>query len=68
MSGATSARSGDKTKVLSLRIRGELRDQVVKAAEERGVNVNWLLTKAIEDFLPRLKPANEFRLTREDPK
>jgi len=38
---------------------------VIAAAEERDVSVNWLMTKALEDFLPRLLPASEFRLTRD---
>lgn len=34
-------------------------------AEARGVStVNWLLTRAVEDFLERLIPAEELRLTR----
>lgn len=48
-----------------LRLPHELHARVRAAAEERDVSINWLVVKAVEDFLPRLIPVDEFRLTRE---
>ena len=35
-----------------------------EAADERDLSVNYLVVKAVEEFLDRLIPAEEFRLTR----
>jgi predicted HicB family RNase H-like nuclease len=35
------------------------------AAEERDLSVNFLVVKAVEEFLDRLIPAHELRLTRD---
>ena len=59
------ARPNHRTAGLHVRVPEELRAAVIAAAEERDVSVNWLMTKALEDFLPRLLPASEFRLTRD---
>lgn len=37
---------------LSVRIDPSLKKQLEQAASERDVSVTWLLTRAIEDFLP----------------
>lgn len=47
-----------------VRFPPELHRELVEAAEERDVSVNWLVVKAVEDFLPRLLPPDEIRLTR----
>ena len=50
----------------SIRIPPELYDQIQAAAEERDVSVNWLVNAALREFIPRLIPANELTLTRQD--
>jgi predicted HicB family RNase H-like nuclease len=34
------------------------------AAEERGLSINRVVNEAVKDFLPRLIPVEEWRLTR----
>lgn len=53
----------------AVRIPRDLHEQLHTAAAERGVSANWLILRAIEDFIPRLIPVDELRLTRprEDP-
>lgn len=48
----------------AIRLPEELHERLRVAAEERGLPMNFLVVKAVEDFLPRLVPADEFRLTR----
>lgn len=54
-------------KQLNLRIPTDLHDRTVAAAAERDLSVNWLITRAIEEFLDRLLPASEVELTRDGP-
>lgn len=48
----------------SIRLSPALYEALREAATERDVSMNWLIVKAIEDFLPRLLPASEIRWTR----
>lgn len=48
----------------AIRFPEELHDELVRAAEERDFSVNYLVVKAVQDFLPRLVPAEELSLTR----
>jgi hypothetical protein len=48
----------------AIRFPEELHEQLRIAAEERDLSINYLVVKAVEDFLPRLVPSEEFRLTR----
>lgn len=48
----------------AIRFPEALHEQLRIAAEERGMSINFLVVKAVEDFLPRLVPSEEFRLTR----
>ena len=48
----------------AIRLPADLHDQLVAAAEERMVSANWLVIKALEDFLPRLIPVDELTLVR----
>lgn len=49
----------------AIRFGPELHARLVEAAEDRDLSINWLVNRAVEDFLDRLIPADEFRLTRE---
>lgn len=47
-----------------IRIPTQLHARLREAADDRDVSVNWLVLRALEDFLDRLIPADELRLTR----
>ena len=59
MSATRKARTGT-----AIRFPAELHEQLRVAAEERDLSINFLVVKAVEDFLPRLIPADELTLTR----
>lgn len=48
----------------AIRFRADLYERLVAAADERDVSINWLVNRAIEDFLPRLIPIDEMKWTR----
>ena len=48
----------------AIRFPEELHDQLKTAAEDRDLSINFLVVKAVEEFLERLLPVDEFRLTR----
>ena len=48
----------------AIRFPEELHEQLRVAAEERDLSINYLVVKAVEQFLPRLIPAGELTLTR----
>ena len=48
----------------AIRFPEAMHDELVRAAEERDLSVNYLVVKAVEDYLPRLIPADEFTLAR----
>ena len=63
MSVTTTPRKRTAT---AIRFPNDLHDQLVEAAAERDLSVNYLVTQAVKDFLPKLIPADEFSLTRQD--
>lgn len=56
-----------KTKRTSTAIRfpDHIHQRLIEAAAEWELSVNWLVNRAVADFLDRLIPANELRLTRD---
>lgn len=46
-----------------VRFPTDLHDQLVRAAADRNLSVNWLVNAAVKDFLARLLPADEIRPT-----
>jgi predicted transcriptional regulator len=48
----------------AIRFPEELHDNLVRAAEERDLSVHYLVVKAVQDYLPRLIPADELSLVR----
>ena len=48
----------------AIRFPDDLHDRLKEAADERDLSINFLVVKAVEEFLERLVPADEFRLTR----
>lgn len=49
----------------AIRLPDELLEQLRRAADERDLSMNYLVVKALQDFLPRLIPVSELRLTRD---
>ena len=49
---------------LTIRLTHDLHDRLRDAADDRDLSVNWLVTRAIEDFLDRLIPAEDLSLVR----
>lgn len=48
----------------AIRFPEAVHERLRLAAEERDFSVNFMVVKAVEDFLDRLIPADELRLTR----
>lgn len=55
------------TYLTSIRFPADIHEQLTQAADERDLSVNYLVVRAVRDFLPRLIPADQFRLTRDEP-
>lgn len=49
----------------AIRFPEELHERLRVAADERHFSINFLVVKAVEDFLARLIPADELKLTRD---
>ena len=48
----------------AVRLPEELHQRLREAAYERDLSINYLVVKAVEEFLDNLIPAEELRLTR----
>lgn len=51
----------------AVRFEPDIHDQLIQAAEDHGRSLNWLVNEACRWFLPRLLPADQIRIMREDP-
>lgn len=51
----------------AIRFPPDVLERLREEADVRGVSINWLVSRAIEEFLPRLVPVDELRLTRDTP-
>lgn len=49
---------------LAVRLPGQLYSDLVGAADERGLTPDRIVAEALRDFLPRMVPVGEWRLTR----
>lgn len=47
-----------------IRFPEELHERLKDAADERDLSINYLVVKAVEEFLENLIPVDELRLTR----
>lgn len=47
-----------------IRFPEDLHERLKTAAEERDLSINYLVVKAVEEFLDNLIPVEELRLTR----
>jgi len=50
----------------AIRFPEELHERLRVAGEERSLSINFLVVKAVEEFLDHLIPASEFKLTDRD--
>lgn len=57
--------STDKRVATAIRFPPELHRRLHEEAEARELSANFLVVKAVEEFLDRLIPSEEFRLTRD---
>jgi predicted transcriptional regulator len=48
----------------AIRFSPETHERLRIAAEERDLSINFLVNRAVEDYLERLLPPDEMRLTR----
>ena len=53
-----------KGHLTQVQIPDERWDQLVEAARDHDVSANWLINKALMEFLDRLLPAKEVKWTR----
>jgi predicted transcriptional regulator len=49
----------------AIRFPDQLHDRLRATAEQYDFSINYLVVKAVEDFLPRMIPAEELKLTRD---
>ena len=57
-------RSPDRS-ITAVRFPDELHARLRQAAQERHLSINYLVVTAVEDFMDRLNPADELKLTRD---
>jgi predicted HicB family RNase H-like nuclease len=48
----------------AIRFPPDVHERLREAAADRDLSINFLVVKAVEDYLPRLLPAEEIRWTR----
>lgn len=53
-----------KRTITGIRFRPELHERLVAESESRDLSINWLVNRAVEEFLDRLLPAEEIRWTK----
>lgn len=53
------------TTATAIRFSPEVYKRLAAASEDHDRPINWLVNRACEDFLDRLIPADEIKLTRE---
>lgn len=59
-------RRPDTLRAAGYRFEPELIARVRKEADARGVSQQWLITRLLNEGLDRLRPVEDFRLTRDD--
>jgi predicted DNA-binding protein len=63
---ATQTASAKKSRTTTaIRFPEELHERVREAAESFGLPINFIVVKAMEEFLDRMIDPSEFRLTRD---
>lgn len=64
MPTAGTSSKKDRT-ATAIRFPEELHERLRVAAEERDFSINFIVVRAVDDFLSRLIPADELKLTRD---
>ncbi len=60
----TATKGNSNRSATAIRFPEELHERLREAAEERDHSINFMVVKAVEEFLDRLIPAKELKLTR----
>lgn len=55
------------TTATAIRFDPAIHEALVKASDDHNVPMNWLVNRAVADFLSRLLPASEVIWTRQEP-
>jgi predicted HicB family RNase H-like nuclease len=56
---------GNPRTATAIRFKPEIHAQLVEAAQDRDLSINWLVNKAVEQFLDQLLPVDEIVYTRD---
>ncbi len=64
---ATQVENRRSRTATAIRFPEELHERLRQAADGYGLPLNFLVVKAMEEFLDRMIPPSEFRLTRDHP-
>ena len=62
---STAAKDPAGKSATAIRFPEELHERLRAAADERHYSINFMVVKAVEDFLERLIPADQLKLTRD---
>jgi predicted transcriptional regulator len=62
---STVMKNGGSKSATAIRFSEELHDRLRTAADERHYSINFMVVKAVEEFLDRLIPVEQLRLTRD---
>lgn len=65
MASAPNTSSKKERTATAIRFPDDLHERLRIAAEERDFSINYLVVRAVDDFLGRLIPADELKLTRD---
>jgi predicted transcriptional regulator len=56
--------SGKQRKGTAIRFPSDIHERLQIEADARDVSINWLVNRAVADYLPRLIPVDEWKLTK----
>jgi predicted transcriptional regulator len=64
MAASAPHKARESRTTTAIRFPDSVHERLRMAADERDFSINFMVVKAVEDFLDRLIPAEELRLTR----
>lgn len=62
---ATGKKPAEPRSATAVRFKPDLYERLVAASEDHGRSINWLVNEAVADYLDRLLPASEVKLTKD---
>ena len=62
---STATKEASARSATAIRFPEELHERLRAAADERHYSINFMVVKAVEDFLERLIPVEDLKLTRD---